>query len=111
VNGVRFQPGIFAYNAGGQSFGAIFHANFQLADAAHPAKAGETLLIYCTALGAVLAAPGDGAAGNGQATKAAAAVSFSGLNAEMPTGLSAGNQPVELSIGGAASNLVRLPVR
>jgi uncharacterized protein (TIGR03437 family) len=123
------QPGIFAYNASGQSFGAILHANFQLADAAHPVKGGETVLIYCTGLGAVSSPPGDGAAGNGQATKAAAsvtiggvnaAVSFSGLapgfvglyqvNAGVPTGLASGNQPVVLLIGGASSNSVLLPV-
>jgi len=123
------QPGIFAYSAGGQSFGAILHANFQLADLAHPAAAGETVLIYCTGLGAVLSPPGDGAAGNGQSTKATptvtiggvnASVSFSGLapgfvglyqvNAEIPTGLSSGDQPVVLSIAGASSNSVLLPV-
>jgi minor extracellular serine protease Vpr len=123
------QPGIFSYSVGGQNFGAILHANFQLADAAHPAVAGETVLIYCTGLGAVSSPPGDGAAGNGQSTKAAASVtiggvnapvSFSGLapgfvglyqvNAEVPTGLGSGNRPVVLSIGGGSSNSVLLPV-
>ena len=113
------QPGIFV----------ILHANFQLADAAHPAKAGETVLIYCTGLGAVSSPPADGAAGNGQSTKATATVtiggvnapvSFSGLapgfvglyqvNAEVPGGLASGNQPVVLSIGQAGSNAVLLPV-
>jgi uncharacterized protein (TIGR03437 family) len=123
------QPGIFAYSVGALSFGAILHANFQLADAGHPASAGETVLIYCTGLGAVSSPPGDGAAGNGQSTKAAASVtiggvnapvSFSGLapgfvglyqvNAEVPTGLGSGNRPVVLSIGGGSSNSVLLPV-
>jgi uncharacterized protein (TIGR03437 family) len=123
------QPGIFAYSVGGQSFGAILHANFQLADAAHPAITGETVLIYCTGLGAVSSPPGDGAAGNGQATKAAAtvtigglnaAVSFSGLapgfvglyqvNAEVPMGVGSGSQAVVVSIGGVRSNFVLLPV-
>ena len=123
------QPGIFAYSAGGQSFGGILHANFQPADAAHPANAGETVFIYCTGLGAVSSEPGDGAAGNGQTTKATptvmigggnATVSFSGLapgfvglyqvNAEVPKGLGSGDQPVVLSIGGASSNSVLLPV-
>jgi uncharacterized protein (TIGR03437 family) len=123
------QPGIFAYSAGGQNFGAILHANFQLADAAHPVKGGETVLIYCTGLGAVSSPPGDGAVGNGQSTKAQASVtiggviapvSFSGLapgfvglyqvNAEIPTGLAPGSQPVVLSIGGGSSDTVLLPV-
>jgi uncharacterized protein (TIGR03437 family) len=123
------QPGIFSYSAGGQNFGAILHANFQLADAAHPANAGETVLIYCTGLGAVSSPPVDGAAGNGQPTKATptvtiggvnATVSFSGLapgfvglyqvNAEVPMGVGSGNQSVVLSIAGDSSNLVLLPV-
>jgi uncharacterized protein (TIGR03437 family) len=32
------------------------------------------------------------------------------VNAEVPTGLSSGNQPVALSIGGASSNSVLLPI-
>jgi uncharacterized protein (TIGR03437 family) len=123
------QPGIFSYSAAGQSFGAILHANFQLADVGHPAKASETVLIYCTGLGAVSSPPADGAAGNGQTTEASASVtiggvdapvSFSGLapgfvglyqvNAEVPAGLASGNQPVVLSIGANSSNSVLLPV-
>jgi uncharacterized protein (TIGR03437 family) len=124
------QPGIFNYNVGGTTFGAILHANFQLADTGHPAKAGETVLIYCTGLGAVSSPPADGAAGNGQTTRnpatvtiggKSALVTFSGLapgfvglyqiNAEVPAGLNAGNQPVALEIAGASSNTVMLPVQ
>src|ERR1017187_10518323 len=124
------QPGIFNYSAGGNTFGAILHANFQLADTGHPAKAGETVLIYCTGLGAVSSPPADGAPGNGQPTAttptvtigaASAMVSFSGLapgfvglyqiNAEVPAGLTAGNQPVVVMLAGASSNSVLLPVQ
>jgi uncharacterized protein (TIGR03437 family) len=124
------QPGIFAYSSAGQNFGAILHSNFQLADTAHPAKGGETVLIYCTGLGAVSSPPGDGAAGSGQATKSTASimiggmkapVSFSGLapgfvglyqvNAEVPMGLGPGNQPVVITIAEASSNSVLLPVQ
>ncbi len=123
------QPGIFNYSAGGNTFGAILHANFQLADAAHPAKAKETVLIYCTGLGAVSSPPADGVAGNGQPTilmptvtiaGAKAIVSFSGLapgfvglyqvNTEVPAGLTAGNQAVIIEIAGASSNSVLLPI-
>jgi uncharacterized protein (TIGR03437 family) len=123
------QPGIFNYNVGGNTFGAILHANFQLADSAHPAKPGETVLIYCTGLGAVLSPPADGEPGNGQSTVATpvvtiggtkAIVSFSGLapgfvglyqvNAEVPEGLTAGNQPVAVELAGVSSNSVLLPV-
>jgi uncharacterized protein (TIGR03437 family) len=124
------QPGIFNYNAGGQTFGAILHANFQLADTGHPAKPSETVLIYCTGLGAVASPPADGAAGNGQTTMTTptvtiggikAIVSFSGLapgfvglyqiNAEVPAGLKEGNQPVVVELGTASSNSVLLPVQ
>ena len=124
------QPGIFNYSAGGNTFGAILHANFQLADTGHPARAGETVLIYCTGLGAVSSPPEDGAPGNGQPTKttptvtigaASAMVSFSGLapgfvglyqiNAEVPAGLTAGNQPVVVMLAGASSNSVLLPLQ
>jgi uncharacterized protein (TIGR03437 family) len=123
------QPGIFAYNVGGKSFGAILHANFQLADTGHPAKAGETVLIYCTGLGVVNSPPADGVAGSGQTTLATptvtigganASVSFSGLapgfvglyqiNAEVPSGLASGNQPVIINMSGTASNSPLLPV-
>lgn len=124
------QPGIFNYSVDGQTFGAILHANFQLADTAHPAKPSEVVLIYCTGLGAVSSPPADGAAGNGQATIVTptvtiggtkAIVSFSGLapgfaglyqvNAEVPPTLKAGNQAVVIELGGASSNSVLLPVQ
>jgi uncharacterized protein (TIGR03437 family) len=124
------QPGIFNYSAGGNTFGAILHADYQLADTAHPAKPGETVLIYCTGLGAVSSPPASGAAGNGQQTMVTpsvaiggenAIVSFSGLapefvglyqvNAEIPATLKSGNQPVVIQLNGASSNSVLLPVK
>jgi uncharacterized protein (TIGR03437 family) len=124
------QPGIFNYSVGGNTFGAILHANFQLANAANPAKPGETVLIYCTGLGAVSSPPADGEPGNGQPTMVTptimfggtkAIVSFSGLapgfvglyqiNAEVPAALATGNQPVVVEISGASSNSVLLPVQ
>jgi uncharacterized protein (TIGR03437 family) len=124
------QPAIFDYSVGSEVFGAILHANFQLADTGHPAKAGEVVLIYCTGLGAVASPPADGSAGDGQVTTVkpsvtmggtAAPVSFSGLapgfvglyqvNAQVPAGLSAGNQAVLIKMGGASSNSVLLPIQ
>jgi uncharacterized protein (TIGR03437 family) len=123
------QPGIFNYSAGGNTYGAILHANFQLANTANPAKPGETVLIYCTGLGAVSSPPEDGEPGNAQMTMATptvtiggtkAMVSFSGLapgfvglyqvNAVVPESLAAGNQPVIVDASGAFSNSVFLPV-
>jgi uncharacterized protein (TIGR03437 family) len=124
------QPAVFNYSIGANVFGAILHANFQLADTGHPAKSGEVVLIYCTGLGAVSSTPADGAAGSGQSTTAsatatiggtAAPVSFSGLapgfvglyqvNAQVPAGLKSGNQPVVITISGASSKPVLLPVQ
>jgi len=124
------QPGIINYNTAGGNFGVILHANFQLADSAHPAVPGETVLIYCTGLGAVSSPPADGAAANGQSTvvmakvtmdSVNAAVSFSGLapgfvglyqvNAVVPSGLASGNQPVVITLGGSSSNSALLPIQ
>lgn len=124
------QPGIFSYGVEADVFGAILHANFQLADTAHPAKPGETVLIYCTGLGAVSSPSATGAAGNGQHTVTLPSVTIGGLNAhvsfsglapgfaglyqinvEVPTSLTAGNHPVVVTQVGAPSNSVLLPVQ
>jgi uncharacterized protein (TIGR03437 family) len=124
------QPAIFNYSAGGDVFGAILHSNFKLANTADPAAGGETVLIYCTGLGYVVAPlPANGVAATGQPTMNAptvtigganARVSFSGLapgyvglyqvNAQVPAGLAAGNQPVVITIAGSMSKSVLLPV-
>lgn len=125
------QPGIIAYSTNGGSFGAILHSNnFQLVDATQPASAGETVLIYCTGLGAVTPAQQSGVAA-GAATTAvtpsvtiggtAASVAYGGLapgfaglyqvNAVVPAGLGAGNAPVVITMGTAGSNSVLLPTQ
>ncbi|HEV8042147.1 MAG TPA: hypothetical protein VGP62_24930 [Bryobacteraceae bacterium] len=125
------QPGIIAYSSGGNTFGVVLHANFQLADSGHPVVGGETVLIYCSNLGAVSPAVQDGVAGTGKEMTvaqptatiggSAAPVSFSGLapgfvglyqvNVQVPTGLASGNQPLVLTISGASSKTVMLPVK
>jgi uncharacterized protein (TIGR03437 family) len=125
------QPGIIAYNVGGTNFGVVLHANFQLADSAHPVVAGETVLIYCVDLGAISPALKDGEPGTGAeitvATPTAtlggknAPISFHGtapgfvalfqVNMQVPTGLASGNQPLVLTISGVASQTVQLPVK
>jgi uncharacterized protein (TIGR03437 family) len=124
------QPGIINYSSGGQTFGVIVHADYQLADTGHPASPGEVMLIYCTGLGAVSSTPADGAAGSGQTTIAQPTVTiggqkgtvqFSGLapgfvglnqvNVQLPASLQSGNQAVVIEIGGASSNSVLLPVK
>ena len=99
-------------------------------DTNHPAVIGETVLIYSNGLGAVQSEPPAGTAANGQATVATPAVSiggisakvtFSGLapgfaglnqiNAVIPVGVPAGNQPIIVKINGAASPPVLLPIQ
>ncbi len=125
------QPGVFAYFVGSDTFGVVLHATFQLADSAHPVVGGEVVLVYCTNLGAVSPSISDGAAGTGSeitvATPvatiggASAPVSFHGtapgfvglyqLNVQVPLGLDAKNQPLVVSVGGASSQPVLLPVK
>ena len=128
---ISAQPGIFTYNVGGSNFGAILHPNSpQLADTGHPASAGEVVVIFCTGLGTVSPAPADGspAPGGAQTTLTAtvtiggvaAPVDYAGLapnyvglyqiNAHVPTVLSAGNQPVVITMNGVQSAIALLPV-
>ncbi len=126
---IAAQPGMFTYTVGPTTYGAILHANYQLANTSSPAVPGETVQIYCTGLGAVSPTPADGTAAAGASTTvatatvtiggASAAVAYSGLapgfvglyqiNATVPT-LSAGNQPVIITIGGTQSAIALLPV-
>jgi uncharacterized protein (TIGR03437 family) len=125
------QPGIFTYTIGTTNFGAILHASYQLANTSAPATGGETVLIYCTGLGTVSPTPSDGASAAGSATTtltptvtiggATAAIAYSGLapgfvglyqiNVQVPMGLSSGNQPVVITIGGVQSSIALLPVQ
>ena len=128
---ISAQPGIFTYNVGGSNFGAILHPNSpQLADTGHPASAGEVVVIFCTGLGTVAPAPADGSPAPGAAQTTltatvtiggvAAAVDYAGLspnyvglyqiNAHVPTVLSAGNQPVVITMNGVQSAIALLPV-
>jgi uncharacterized protein (TIGR03437 family) len=128
---IAAQPGIFTYNVGGSNFGAILHPNSpQLADTGHPASAGEVVVIFCTGLGTVAPAPSDGSPAPGAAQTnltatvtiggVAAPVDYAGLapnyvglyqiNAHVPTVLSAGNQPVVITMNGIQSAIALLPV-
>jgi len=128
---VNAQPGIFFYTVSGNNFGVITHADGQLADAAHPATAGETVIIYCTGLGAVKQPQSDGVAASAAdptLTTAQvkigglkAAVDYSGLaptfvglyqvNVAVPAGVKSGSQTVVMTIAGIAGNSVLLPVQ
>ena len=125
------QPGIVNYAANGSVYGVILHADYSLADSAHPAAAAEIVLVYCTGLGTVTPQPATGAGAPASSATTATpsvtiggqkgVVSYSGLapgfvglnqiNVQVPTGLSTGDQPVVIAIAGATSNSVLLPVQ
>jgi len=68
VNPSATAPGVFALTQNGGSFppgvgpAAVLHADYTLVTPSNPARAGETLQLYVTGLGAVTPAVGDGAA-------------------------------------------------
>jgi len=55
-------PGVFTVPAGGIGSGAVLHADYSLVSTSSPAKAGETIQIFLTGLGAVTPAVSAGAA-------------------------------------------------
>ncbi len=56
-------PGVFTLSSGGDGNGAVLHADYQVVNAANPAKQGEVILIFATGLGVVSPAVTDGAPG------------------------------------------------
>ena len=120
---VAVSPGIFFDAA--TRFGAILFSGTAARTAERPARAGEFIEIYATGLGAVRAAASGlretVAAPRVTVGGAEAKVLFSGLapgylglyqvNAQMPEGLSAGAQPLVMTVNGARSNEVLTGVR
>jgi uncharacterized protein (TIGR03437 family) len=118
-------PGLFTVPAGGIGPGAILHADFSLVSSSSPAKSGETVQVFLNGLGAVNStlAAGQPAPTSSLVTLVnpvqgvwiydptqgplAANVVFAGLapglaglyqmNITLPTGLSAGNLPIEVA--------------
>ena len=132
VNIGKAQPGIYA--AGNGQGIIIGFPGYQLIDAAHPATAGDTAIIYCTGLGATSAAVATGQpAPFDQLAKAVvpvtvtvggvnAAVSFAGLtpgsvglyqvNIQIPAGVAAGAAvPVVITQGAIDSNQATIAVK
>lgn len=125
-------PGIFPFG----NSGAILHAaTFQLVTESDPARPGEFLLIFCTGLGAVQPSVPSGQRApsmeplartvstplvNIASPAMPAQVTFSGLapgfvglyqvNVQVPAGVPAGPQPLQIIINGVPSNTVTLPV-
>jgi uncharacterized protein (TIGR03437 family) len=125
-----FSPGIFVLDQVGTA--AIFDAvTFATITGHSPAHAGEAVAIYATGLGPVLPAGVSGAAAPDAQTPtntkpivtiggipgkilysglAPTLVSIYQIDVTVPAGLSAGNQLVQIDIGGVLSNAVNMPV-
>jgi uncharacterized protein (TIGR03437 family) len=120
-------PGIFIVDQASKA-GAVLHANgFSLVSASSPARSGESLLLYCTGLGPLQTAvkAGESAPNSPHLAETTylptvtiagltASVTYSGLapglvgvyqiTVQAPAGLPAGDQPVQITIGGVVSN-------
>jgi uncharacterized protein (TIGR03437 family) len=129
------QPGIFALNQHGTGQGVIMRSDqVTVAQAGTPAAIGETVVIYCTGLGAVTPSVASGAPAPAAPVARTvnpvtvtiagqtAQVQFSGLtpgfaglyqvNAVVPTGVTASNTvPVVVSVGGQSSPPVTMAVK
>jgi minor extracellular serine protease Vpr len=113
-------------------FADALDANYHVITCANPAASGDTIMLYVNGLGAVNNQPPDGAPAvdDTSTTKSqptvtiggqTATVKFSGIaptlavyqvNAVVPAGLSSGNQPITISIGGQTSPAnILLPVK
>jgi uncharacterized protein (TIGR03437 family) len=124
------QPGIFTIDG---SQAAALHADFSLISAASPAAPGETIIVFCTGLGAVSPAIATGAAASSTTLSSTVAtftasiagqpapVIFAGLapgfvalgqvNLTVPAGAPSGLQDLVLSSGGTNSNTVKIRVK
>jgi uncharacterized protein (TIGR03437 family) len=124
------QPGIFTLNQQGSGQGSIVKSDgFTLAQPGTPANIGETVVIYCTGLGAVTPEVKEGAPPPGSPLSSTVnpvtvtiggkptAVSFSGLtpgdpglyqiNAVVPEGIVTGDAvPVVISVAGQTSPII-----
>ena len=128
-------PGIFTLNQAGTGAGAILHADdFQPVSDADPAQPGEFLAIFCTGLGPVQpgVASGDVAPTTEPLARTvnlpmvniagiAADVAFSGLapgfvglyqvNVQVPAGVPAGTQEIEIIINNVPGNIITIVVQ
>jgi len=129
------QPGIFTVNQQGTGQGAIMKSDqVTLAQPGTPASIGETVVIYCTGLGAVTPAVKEGAPAPALPLSTtvnpvtvtiggvAAHVAYNGLtpgyaglyqvNAVVPAGITTGDAvPVVLSVAGQTSPPATIAVR
>jgi uncharacterized protein (TIGR03437 family) len=126
----QVQPGIFTVDG---TNAAALHANYSLISSTQPATAGETILVYCTGLGATNPAVAAGstasttvlsyaattftaaiAGQNAPVVFAGLAPGFIGLgqvNIMVPSGVPSGSQTLILTGNSAASKAVKLQMQ
>ncbi len=131
-------PAVFTINGSGKGSGIIVVVKPDgtqfVADATHPASAGDALVIYCTGLGVVKPPVTAGSPApvkppsntakmvtvtiGGKPAKslfAGLTPNFAGLyqvNVVVPSGITAGpNVSVELTVAGSSSPLVTIPIK
>jgi uncharacterized protein (TIGR03437 family) len=107
------QLGIFTIDG---TEAAALHADYSLITAAKPAAPNETIIVFCTGLGAVSPATYTATVAGQNAP-----VGFSGLapyyvalgqvNLTVPSGAPAGPQDLVITGGGSTSNVVKIQVR
>ncbi len=112
-------PGIFTVPSGGLGAGAVLHSDYSLVTTDHPAAIGETVSVFLTGLGAVIPAIPDGSVAPTSPYSltvstitafvggVSATVGYAGLapgsaglyqvNLTIPTGLTAGNNALDIS--------------
>lgn len=125
-------PGIFTVPPGGLGYGAVLHQNGSLVTTTNPAQIGETVSVYGTGLGAVNPTIANGAAGpssplsytantiTADISGVTATVTFAGLapglaglyqvNVTMPSGLTAGDNYLDLAGPGAYTSEVQISI-
>jgi minor extracellular serine protease Vpr len=114
-------PAFFLFNNGNTP--DALDANYHIITSSNPAIRGQSIMLYANALGPVANTPADGAPGDNTTVTATvpvvtiggqpATVQYHGLapgyagvyqvNVQVPTNISAGNQPITISIGGNTS--------
>jgi uncharacterized protein (TIGR03437 family) len=126
-------PGIFTQNASGSGNGAILLPNYSTVTSSNAAPRGSTIIIYATGGGQTSPASVTGAVSNGIMNTTAkvtvtiggvaATVAYAGsapglvegvlqINAVVPTTISAGVQPILITVGNNTSaNGVTVPVQ
>lgn len=114
-------PALFTLSQDGTGSSAALHADYSAVHSGSPAKAGDTILLYATGLGALSTPVADGAAAGSVRTAGVVTVTIGGvsaivdyagtapgfpglyqINARIPAGLAAGDAAVVIAVDGVS---------